>query len=261
MAGSPNRTDTTRRSEALVGGLAQAVIGQLVHGPTEIRQQCLQTAASTLYQAALQDTPCSTQQLRADLSSQKISDTDLHDFCIAKAARLLGEDWVNDVRSFAEVSKASAWLYGLCKELGEEWDNLQPPDGSQTILLATLEGEGHLIGPAALAHKMRRSGNSVLLSCNARASDLADRLVGGDFDCLMLSSASQVGLESVGQAVRSIRQRVGMHVPIVLGGAVLEFCGNLPAKVGVDLIANDEKMALRAIRNRSQTTLCVGAAE
>ena len=248
MSGSIDREDGDAIEHSPVGVLASSVIGHLIEVPGAGRQKRLGLAARSLYQAATSNDPFLCDVLLQEFADLRVGAADLIDHTVGQVARALGRDWETDALSFAEVSRASARIYGLCKVLGEEWSNLRPPANSQTVLLATVASEAHLIGPTVLAQQLRRDGHSVSLLCNAEPAELIRRMDHQAVDCLMISSASHVGLDCVARVIRDIRRHTSQHPPIILGGAGLEFCGNHAASIGADLVTNDEKMALEAIK-------------
>lgn len=260
MTGSIGKFDKQPVLGPLVEQLANSVIGNMASAPSNGQKRRVRVAAKTLYLAACSDRAFSNARVLDEMSALRVRDPDTLDACITEAAQHLGRDWLDDTASFASVSRASSRLFGLCKEIGQEWSNLRAHDHSRTILVATFGREDHLIGPTLLAQRLRRKGHSVLLLQNAATSDVGERLDRGDFDCLMVSSASQVGLENVETSFRTLVRHTKKKVPFVLGGAVLEFCDANAGNFGADLVTNDEDMALRVLTG-SALLSHAGAAE
>ena len=253
------RTSSTGKAR-LLGGLADTVVDMLVETQPDPACERLERAVDLLYRTATGTVLPGTAEVIEMLVVSGVSDVELHDICIGEVARRLGEDWVQDRRGFAEVSRSSAWLYGLCKSIGDKWSSGVVRSDERCVILATVPGESHLLGPAVLAQKLRRAGHSVSVCCNESPLSLINRLNSGDHDGLLISVATQDGLENARQAVTSIRRGLSARRPIILGGAALEFCGEQAAKSGVDLVTNDEQMALEVLGAQAVAP-CVGAAE
>ena len=220
----------------------------------------MEIASKTLYLAVTHEDQFDQNALRQKLRGLRINDDDLIDRCIGEAAAILGQNWLEDTLSFAEVSIGASNLMSLCREIAVSWNNMAPPQNSQTILLATVLQEDHLIGPTILAQKLRRHGHSVRVMNNSSPGEIARHIHRGDYDCLMLSAASYGSLENAERAIRLARRGPYAHVPVVLGGAALEFCGDAATGIGADLVTNDEKMALELLQD-TWGSAQVGAAE
>ncbi len=258
MTSKPVKSIGKAATQSLVSELAQSVVQHLVQAPGRERLARIEDSAHLLYNEALAPQRRPNKELLAAL---RHFDPDSIDHCITEAARMLGEDWLSDRRSFAEVAWASASLYDFCKDVGRRWDNLQPPISSQSIVLATIDLEMHLLGPTMLAQRLRRSGHSVSLMCNVTARDILERLATDSFDGLMISTATQVGLERVVETIKEVRAKTGFSVPIAVGGAVLEFLGEQEKEqLGADLVTNDMVSALGFFGD-SKNCLRLGAAQ
>ena len=245
----------------LVGELAHSVIEYLVDTPGRARLVRVEDAADALYEASLNQAGFSTGMLQAELAAHRINDPETVETCIALAARKLGDDWLTDARSFAEVAWASSRLFDYCKEIGRRWDNLQPPIASQSILVTTLDCEMHLIGPTILAQKIRRAGHSVSLMCNVAADEIEEKLSFNAFDGLMISTGSNAGLEIATETITQLRKNKALATPIVLGGAVLEFLSEGETEqMSADLATNDMDKALEFMSD-SKSLLRLGAAQ
>ena len=161
-------------------------------------------------------------------------------------AHAIGVAWVEDRLSFARVSIASARLFGLCKLVGHEWDNLHPTMSSRTLLLATMDREDHIIGPAVLAEQLRRRGHSVLMHSNATAESLCDRVGKERPDAVMISVSTWQALESAGKAIRKLKT-IRPGTLVILGGSALGNDERRRPVTGADLTTNDIDEALDAV--------------
>ena len=261
MKASYGKREMPQDTDTLVGGLAQSVIGKLVETPSEGQQRRLDVAERTLRLATLDFAPFRPEDIVEEISALRISELDLVEHCIPGVARRLGEDWLSDDLSFAEVSRASARLFGLCKEVGRDWDQLARPESSCTIMLLTMPGEQHLIGPTLLAQKLRRAGHSVSFVPSASIEDIQRRLGDATFDGVLMSVATEHGLDAANDTINTVRREFGVGVPIVLGGAALEFCGVDAEHVGAELVTNEEQLAIEVLNRTVVPFQQVGAAE
>jgi len=250
MAGKIGKSRSSSGIGLPVDGLARTVIRTLSEKPLAHRRKRLDEARVVLIEASCADGPFSNERLKEAMESLGIGDDDLIDFCIPDAARDLGEGWVDDTMSFAEVSRASARLHGFCRFLEGDYGHIDPLAEGFSILLVLLRREDHIIGPAVLAKQLRRTGNSVALMSNCTVDELLNRLGAKSYDCLMISLSSLVGLEIAATAISRVRQLTDRHLPIFLGGAVLDHRPELEHETGADLVTKDITVALDALHRR-----------
>ena len=243
--------------------LANDVIERLIDLPSDVRQERLHVAANTLYRAAVDKRPFETSELYAKLAKLRVTEPEHLENCAAEAARWLGDDWVQDNLGFAAVSRASSRLFSFCKDVGAQWNKFRETEHSQNILLATIAPEVHLIGPTILTQRLRRKDHSVAHCSNASVEEIGARIEKGSFDCLMISSASQIGLENVSRAIHILRRSLKKQMPIVLGGPALEFFEDKAASAGADFVTNNENAALEYLTKTAvqDYDLLSGAAE
>lgn len=230
-------------SRSLVDGLARSVISKVNATPHQRRYRRVEIGTNVLYAAVLDKDRFDSDTVKADLGMLRISMTDIVDQCIPKVAAMLGEDWVADRLSFARVTVASARLFSLCKSVGQEWDNVRTGIGSHAVLLATIDREDHIIGPAVLADQLRRRGHSVQLHSNATAQSLREKLSQDSFDGVLVSVATRHGLELARKAITELKKG-GVDTIVALGGAVLNEDGINVQNTGADVTTNDLDEAL-----------------
>lgn len=246
MTGRNGSTTLYAGSGSLVDGLARSVISQVSATPHQRRLRRVDVATKVLYAAVTDSATFDRDQVEADLAALRIARPDIIDQCIPQVARALGDDWVTDRRSFAQVASASARLFGLCKSIGQSWDNIRPKLNTRALLLATLDRESHIIGPAVIADQLRRRGHSVQLHSNATEASLKERLAADRFDALLISVSTWHALESAIKAIKTLRKN-SSDILIVLGGAILNENGFDVSVTGADVTTNDIDDALDAI--------------
>lgn len=242
-----NRSRTLQTgSGSLVDGLARSVISKVSAAPHQRRHRRVEIGMKILYAAVTDNATFDRDQVGSDLAALHISRTDIIDLCIPHVAAMLGEDWTEDRLTFAAVTSASARLFGLCKSLGQDWDNIRPGMNARALLLATLDREHHIIGPAVLADQLRRRGHSVQLHTNASGSSIHERIAQDRFDGVLISVSTWRALESAAKAIKKIRT-IDKTAFIVLGGAVLNEDGFDVSLTDADMTTNDLDAALDAM--------------
>ena len=231
---------------SLVDGLARSAISRVSAAPHQRRHRRVEIGAKILYAAATDSAAFDRDQIRADLSALRISKVDIVDQCIPRVAADLGQDWIDDRLSFAQVASASARLYGLCKAIGQEWDNIRPGLNARSLLLTTIDREDHILGPAVLADQLRRRGHSVHLHSNGSGQSLREKIGQDRFDGILISVSTWQALESAAKAITEIK-KTETSALIVLGGAVLNENGFDVSLTDADMTTNDIDKALDAM--------------
>ncbi|MEL7116543.1 MAG: cobalamin B12-binding domain-containing protein [Pseudomonadota bacterium] len=246
MTAKTDKSTLQAKSGQLVDRLAQSAILHLGATGSTTRPRRLDVGTKALIEAVLDRASFDAEAVWGDLERLRLSRIDMFDHCIPEAATALGEGWLQDEITFAGVSNASSRLFGMCKEIGGEWHNLTTDDDTSSILLATIDREDHVIGPSILAEQMRRRGHSVYMMHNVDAARIRTRLRNVRHDAVMISAASYQSLDLASEAIRSLVYE-GVDVPVILGGAILEFEDGLEHKTGADLVTNDLDKALAAV--------------
>lgn len=261
MTGDDDKWEKGSASNPLVGDLARSVVENLVVSPGRARLDRLGDASNLVYTAALGKAWVTNPELQSQLAALKITDPDSVENCITSALHKLGEEWLADIRSFAEVASAAARLYDFCKHFDAGPECLQPVEHGLSVLLTTVDFEMHLVGPTILAQKLRRAGHSVSVMCNANGHDLSARLLSNTYDGLMISTASHVGLDHVAKTIKHIRNNTRVTPPIAVGGAVLEYLEAGEAeRIGADLVTNDRDRVM-VLFSEARSCLHLGAAQ
>lgn len=234
------------RSNSLVDGLALSVILKVNASPHQHRNRRIEIGTKILLAAVLEPRVFDQEQLKSDLGALRIGLVDIVDLCIPLAAAELGEAWTEDRLSFAAVTAASSRLFGLCKSLGQEWDNIRPPMNARSLLLVTLNREDHILGPAVLSDQLRRRGHSVQLLSNSDPDMIECRLRQENFDGILISVSTIQALEAASGTIDRIRA-LGTDALIALGGAAIGHTNARLECTGADLVTNDIDRALDAM--------------
>lgn len=201
---------------------------------------------AALVAGAVSPRPTQLAETIRDLRGQNVSDDALADLYIPEAARQLGRDWLDDTRSFMDVSIGAAKLQSELRAIGRRWiADTGMVAGRGTVLVAVPEQESHTLGAVVLASQLRRAGISVCLRVNARTDDLAGIVRSGRYDAIMISWGRYEGLDVPRKLVETLRRASKGSVPIAVGGAVLGGAKEVRKTTGADFATNDIDVALK----------------
>lgn len=178
-----------------------------------------------------------------------VTEITLADQYIPAVARTLGDLWVSDHIGFVDVTIGSAKLQAMLRDLGPDWaaDTIAAAD-APSILLMTPQNASHTLGAVVLAGQLRRRGYSVRIVFDAdrtRIAEIMDRI---HFDAVFVSAAHSESLERLRRMVDFVRTLTSTHLPIVLGGTVIEASANVASLTGVDLATSNLDEAIEHCR-------------
>lgn len=171
---------------------------------------------------------------------------DLYIDLLTPTARRLGELWLEDVCTFADVTIGLGCLHQVLRENGNAFvADERPFRASRRILLAPAPGEHHIFGLTMVAEFFRRAGWSVAHEIGLSRHTLV-RIVQAEFFALVgLSIGSGERVEAVGPAVRAIRRGSrNPSVGVMVGGPVLVEHPELASMLGADATAGDARGAV-----------------
>jgi MerR family transcriptional regulator, light-induced transcriptional regulator len=185
--------------------------------------------------------------LKSDLRRARISSATFADKYIPEVARRLGQAWVDDCMSFADVTMGSARLQAILREISTEWGANARADDLGTILLIIPAGEQHTLGALVVMGQLRRRGISVCLRIGPSEGDLRLLLAQRGFDAALVSGG-QIAMLPICTALVNLLKNVTLgRLPVAVGGAML---GLLPQPLqiaGADVVTNDLTDALAAL--------------
>lgn len=171
--------------------------------------------------------------------------SDIADFYVPVVARRLGEDWVTDRMSFAEVSLACARLQSLLRQLDASW--YCPRGGGYGmgahVCVIVPRGEQHSLGAHVLSGQLRRAGCLVRLCVDMSRATIAALVAESRFDSIMISASRWQSLDVLRPFVKEMRRADG-KVPVVIGGNILDLGIDVFERIGADYAANDWQAAL-----------------
>ncbi|SLN32049.1 cobalamin B12-binding domain-containing protein [Roseisalinus antarcticus] len=187
--------------------------------------------------------------LAREMIRNGITREEIADHYVPALARWMGECWVADEMSFAEVSIGVARLQTLLREVGPDWRaDVIDTDGETSVLVVVPDAEQHTLGAVALAGQLRRLGLSVKLWLGYRAEEAHRVVAEARYDAVFLSLAHHGTLESVRDIITLIKKAAVNQPPIVVGGAIVGPPIDIRTATGADHVTNDVNEALRLCR-------------
>lgn len=189
--------------------------------------------------------PMAFEELKPELRRARISAASLADLYIPEAARRLGQAWMDDESTFAEVTMGVARMQAILREIGTAWiaDAAGRADGP-TVLVVLPGGEQHTLGGMVLAGQLRRMGISVSMQFAPSVADLGAYVASRNFDGVMISIAGDDKLESCTKLINIVRASSRERVTVAVGGALLETRNDLLDVTGADVVTNSVEHAL-----------------
>lgn len=169
----------------------------------------------------------------------------LIDQTIPELARRLGEGWMTDSLSFADVTIGTSRLQQTVRSFGArcEVDGLNPA-ADKRVLLISPESDQHTLGIFIVANQLRRQGVWVQLALASKVDQIGSLLDGYNFAMIGLSLGTEQSVKLAGTMTKAIRAKAG-DTPIVLSGSAIAGLPDETAKrLGADFTAITAQEAL-----------------
>lgn len=183
------------------------------------------------------------------MQERGVGQTDLCLRLLAPAARALGLMWDRDECEFLQVAIGLGRLQQLLKRVSLLTPQTQRPDSrghGRRAFIATVPGEQHSFGVVMVSHFFRQNGWDVSNEFPASQRDLASCVRRESFAVVGLSAGSDVRLDALTAAVRTVRRfSHNAAVGIIVGGPLLQSHPELALRVGADAAAEDGEQAAR----------------
>lgn len=206
-----------------------------------------------LVTAATADSDAPLELFLRDLVRQKISVAAVSDLYIPAAAAHLGDGWMNDSLTFAEVTLASARLQSMLRAISAQWSaDRADASGLPCLLLCVAPGEQHTLGALVLLGQLRRSGISVRLALGPGPDEIAAIFAATAMDGVLISASGSARLAQLARFVQTLRALGPRGLPIVVGGGVVVHVEDVARIIGADAMATDIGQALDACGLRSR---------
>lgn len=234
-----------RNRPEYAGTLATKVISVLRDRQVVCRDGVRQFVLDHLVRAILSRTVFDAGLLLDEMRGHRLSVDAVIDLYIPQAACVLGQSWVDDDISFADVTVGALRLQSLLGEASRQTLIDLPTDETRLQVLVVLpQGEQHFLGINVVAAQLRRMGCEVSVSFDETLGSLSARVLKELPDLVMISCARRETLETVMETVQVIRTATNTGPVIALGGAVLDEADDLKKVTGVDIVTKTAKDAV-----------------
>jgi methanogenic corrinoid protein MtbC1 len=164
---------------------------------------------------------------------------------LAPAARLLGEMWDEDLRSFADVSSGLFRMRQLLHEFSPAFVNeAECADHGQRVLLVPLPGEQHTFGLSMVGEFFRRAGWDVWDMYPGSTAELRTLARSQRFSVIGLSVSCKTRIAELAPIIRGVREASrNPEVRVMIGGQPFIDRADLVAAVGADGSGSDARSA------------------
>jgi methanogenic corrinoid protein MtbC1 len=203
--------------------------------------------------AALSVSPDAEAAVRQVLATLRLGVpvTVLCDSLLAPAARMLGEQWVEDERNFAEVTLGMMRLHEALRAAARA-----APPGihvaaglTPRALLVPVPGEGHVFGAAVLGEHFTQAGWEVWGTTPRVVDELRDWVASDWFDVAGLSAATEARIPALRDSIAALRETsCNPDIAIFVGGRLFSAQPTLAETLGVDWVSTDAAGAVVAAR-------------
>ena len=186
--------------------------------------------------------------LALDALDQKLIPAEIIiDYCIPMAAEELGNDWVDDLKGFGQVTLATSRLQMMLNHL-INYRNSEAENASLFgLLLIVCKDEQHTLGPSILADQLRRRGQSVKFLHSADAKELIALCKSDDFSAVLFSCAGHHSLDYISKSIRLIKKELEQIPLIFVGGKILDLEPGIKDKLDADAFSNDIDLVISKV--------------
>lgn len=172
---------------------------------------------------------------------------------VAPAARLLGEQWKEDLRSFTEVSAGLGTLQQLVHILGPSFAPALPHRGLVVLLAAP--GEQHTLGLYVVGEFLRRAGWGVQIDPAMSRQNLIDVVSTERVEMVGITVSNTELLRPLAELIASARHASrNQNMAVMLGGSV--DLNMFAAQSGASLCVSDPREAVRWLERRAKFGAC-----
>lgn len=183
----------------------------------------------------------------SDLVSQRVSETDIIDLYVPKAAEILGDLWMKDEISFADVTIGALRLQSMVRDIA---DTQVQTTKRMTALVVLPEQEQHLLGASVAASQLERADFAVECSMAETPATIANRAILDKPDAVLFSCAGIGALATVRETVQNITNAVRRAPIFALGGSIVSQENGIKERTGVDIMTSNILDVVEVCRDR-----------
>lgn len=167
-------------------------------------------------------------------ASQGMSADTLHLNYIAEAARMMGERWLTDEASAADVIIGAGRIYVIMRKLRAIFVSAQAqrPDRFRAVFAAA-PGETHTIGLTMAADHLRRRGWQIDVKVGMSHEDLVDQIGHDPYPVIGLSASASSMIFPLARLIVALRVS-NPSAWITIGGHIVEDEPNIVALIDAD---------------------------
>lgn len=173
-----------------------------------------------------------------------IADEEIVDHYIPDVARTIGQRWLEDEMTFADVTIGSSRLQALVRDVAAAWDFGADDGAAPSVLVVVREGEDHSLGASIAATQLRRLGAAVRVSLCRSDREVATELRCGAYDMVALSASPSEKVKDLKDFVARLREAGGEGLKTAIGGSILSSDVNLEEALSIDVATADPAEAL-----------------
>lgn len=184
-----------------------------------------------------------------DLLAHRISQEDVIDLYVPRTAEILGEQWLSDDLSFAQVTIGALRLQSVIKEVTPV---LIPGVATLRTLVVLPEAEQHFLGAMVVTSQLERASCAAETSFCEPQSRVEDRIIIDRPDAVLFSCSRAASLATIAKTVQNIRNSVHPAPLFALGGPVVGLEDRVKKTTGVDIVTCDYMDVVQMCRDRSE---------
>lgn len=177
-------------------------------------------------------------EIITSLLSNGMSEEELIDRVIPTTAAIMGDRWLADTLSFADVTIGSARLQETMRALSARASHPSIADGDRILLVAP-RIENHTLGMFVAKQQFRRLGIDVQLAVGMYPRQILQEVKRQRFPMIGITSAGRRCLASARELVDTLRANIPRAIPIVVGGSVTSLDLDIKALTGCDYVCSD----------------------
>ena len=186
------------------------------------------------------------QEVIQSMLESGISMREVFEVYLPDAARQLGNYWVQNTLSFAEVTLATCRLQTLARKLEYNYiGSINSGTCGPEIMIINPMGEQHTFGAQMISRQFRRLGASPYLSINNSFAEIKNIMIKHKFQLVGLSLSDYKLCNEQNEVGRIIEFVKKAKIPIVAGGSLTQTHKKKLQSLNLDMITNDAMTALR----------------
>ena len=147
--------------------------------------------------------------LALDALDQKLIPAEIViDYCIPMAAEELGDDWVDDLKGFGQVTLATSRLQMILNNVINYQNSESEIESAHGLMLIVCKDEQHTLGPSILADQLRRRGHSVKFLHSANSKELITLCNDHMFSAVLFSCSGHHSIDYITKSIKIGRAHV-----------------------------------------------------